>query len=153
MAAHSTACPDQCGYGGIVSVHTAGGDGPIRYHRVSLRGGGMRLSMETIAVIGGTGNIGYGLALRWAEKGHRVLIGSRAAERAESAANELRAKLAEGRGAGEITGLVNPEAAAEAEIVAVTVPFAAQRPTLESIREACQGKIVIDVTVPSSRPG
>ena len=67
--------------------------------------------METIAVIGGTGNIGYGLALRWAEKGHRVLIGSRAADRAESAANELRAKLAEGRGAGEITGLVNPEAA------------------------------------------
>ena len=112
----------------------------------------MRLSKETIAVIGGTGNIGYGLALRWAEKGHRVLIGSRAADRAEGAANELRAKLAEGRGAGEIAGLVNPEAAAEADIVAVTVPFAAQRPTLERIREGCQGKIVIDVTVPLVPP-
>ena len=50
----------------------------------------MRLTTETIAVIGGTGNIGYGLALRWAEKGHRVLIGSRAADRADSAANALR---------------------------------------------------------------
>ena len=103
---------------------------------------------ETIAVVGGTGNIGYGLALRWGEKGHRVVIGSRAAERAEAAANELRARLAEGRGAGEVAGLANAEAAAQADVVAVTVPFAAQRPTLESIRDGCRGKIVIDVTVP-----
>jgi len=108
--------------------------------------------METIAIVGGTGNIGYGLALRWAGKGHRVLIGSRTAERAESAANELRAKLAEGRSGSEVEGLINPEAAAGADIVAVTVPFAAQRPTLESIREGCQGKIVIDVTVPLVPP-
>ena len=110
--------------------------------------------METIAIIGGTGNIGYGLALRWAGNGHRVLIGSRTADRAESAASELRAKLAEGRGGsgGGIEGLVNPEAAAKADIVAVTVPFAVQRPTLESIREGCKGKIVIDVTVPLVPP-
>lgn len=115
----------------------------------------MRLTtdrMETIAVIGGTGNVGYGLALRWGEKGHRVLVGSRAADRAEAAANELRARLVEGRGAGEITGLANPEAAAQAGIVAVTVPFAAQRPTLESIRDGCRGKIVVDVTVPLVPP-
>ena len=107
---------------------------------------------ETIAVVGGTGNVGYGLALRWGEKGHRVIIGSRAADRAEAAANELRARLAEGRGAGEIAGLANPEAAARAGVVAVTVPFAAQRPTLESIRDGCRGKIVIDVTVPLVPP-
>ena len=107
---------------------------------------------ETIAVVGGTGNVGYGLALRWGEKGHRVIIGSRAADRAEAAANELRARLAEGRGAGEITGLANPEAAAQADVVALTVPFAAQRPTLESIRDGCRGKIVIDVTVPLVPP-
>lgn len=110
-------------------------------------------SRETIAVVGGTGNIGYGLALRWAEKGYRVVVGSRAAERAEAAANELRAKLAEGRGgAGDVTGLANHEAAAAADVVAVTVPFAAQRPTLESIRDGCRGKVVIDVTVPLVPP-
>ena len=107
---------------------------------------------ETIAVVGGTSNVGYGLALRWGEKGHRVIIGSRAADRAEAAANELRARLAEGRGSGEITGLANPEAAAQADVVALTVPFAAQRPTLESIRDGCRGKIVIDVTVPLVPP-
>ena len=107
---------------------------------------------ETIAVIGGTGNIGYGLALRWGERGRRVFIGSRAADRAEGAANELRARLAEGRGAGEVVGLANPEAAAQADVVAVTVPFAAQRATLESIHEGCRGKIVIDVTVPLVPP-
>jgi NADPH-dependent F420 reductase len=108
-------------------------------------------SLRKIAVIGGTGNIGYGLALRWSNFGHTVIVGSRAAEKAETAAAELNQAL-DGRNAVKITGLANPNAAANADIVVVTVPFSAQRPTLESIKDACQGKIVIDVTVPLVPP-
>lgn len=111
---------------------------------------------QTIAVIGGTGNIGYGLALRWGQRGHRIIIGSRDAERAATAAADIAGRLASASGdgdkGGQIRGLANPDAAAAAEIVAVTVPFEAQRPTLESIRDACQGKLVIDVTVPLVPP-
>ena len=69
---------------GFAGVCTAGGASRSGIIAPRCAGGGRRLSTETIAVIGGTGNIGYGLALRWAEKGHRVLIGSRAADRAEA---------------------------------------------------------------------
>ena len=103
---------------------------------------------ETLAVIGGTGNIGYGLALRWSDAGHSVIIGSRTVAKAQSAA----ATLNEGLVAEKICGLANSEAAAAADIVVLTVPFAAQISTLEQIREAVQGKIVIDVTVPLVPP-
>ena len=95
------------------------------------------MTTETIAVIGGTGNIGYGLALRWAEKGHRVLIGSRAGRpgRGGRERSSGRGSRKDG-GAGEIAGLVNPEAAAEADLVAVTVAVrrAAAPPSRASAR-------------------
>lgn len=101
-----------------------------------------------IAIIGGTGHEGAGLGLRWANAGYPVVIGSRKAEKAEAAAHELNTKL----GAELVVGKDNLAAASEADIVVVTVPFAAQAPTLEGIREAVQGKIVVDVTVPLVPP-
>lgn len=101
-----------------------------------------------IAVLGGTGAEGSGLAFRWAHCGHRVTIGSRDAERAATAAAELNALL----GADKIEGKDNREAAAGCEVAVLTVPFAAQRPTGLSVRDELQGKILIDVTVPLVPP-
>ena len=102
----------------------------------------------TIAVLGGTGQEGGGLALRWAKAGHRVILGSRDASKASAAAAEMKAKL----GAGLITGDVNKSAAAAAEIIVLTVPFAAQRATVEDVREALTEKILIDATAPLVPP-
>lgn len=97
-----------------------------------------------IAVIGGTGNLGYGLALRFANAGHTVTVGSRSAEKAVQAAAEANELL--GREA--VVGLDNVAAAAGADLVIVAVPFEAQEATLSSIREAVKGKVVVDATVP-----
>ena len=102
----------------------------------------------TIAVLGGTGQEGGGLALRWAKAGHRVILGSRDATKASAAAAQMKAKL----GGGLITGDVNESAAAAAEIIVLTVPFAAQRATVEDVREALTNKILIDATVPLVPP-
>jgi len=97
-------------------------------------------------VIGGTGDEGYGLALRWAKQGYEVVIGSRDAAKARSAANKIRD--AAGRNS-RVTGLVNPEAASKADVVVVTVPFAALIDTIKSIRSSLRpGQIVVNVTVP-----
>jgi len=97
-------------------------------------------------VIGGTGDEGYGLALRWAKQGYEVVIGSRDPEKARSAANKI--KDAAGRNS-RVTGLVNPEAASKADVVVVTVPFAALIDTVKSIRASLRpGQIVVNVTVP-----
>ncbi|HMV47808.1 MAG TPA: NADPH-dependent F420 reductase [Blastocatellia bacterium] len=107
-------------------------------------------STKRIAIIGGTGDQGKGLALRWARAGFDVIVGSRAAERAHDAAKEMTELLAKS-GAPEIviSGAHNTEAAANASIVALTVPFAAQIATLKEIREKLQpGTVLIDVTVP-----
>jgi NADPH-dependent F420 reductase len=101
-----------------------------------------------IAVLGGTGKEGAGLALRWAHAGHRVVIGSRAPERAAQAAAAINARL----GAERAEGLANADAAAAGEIVVLTVPFAAQLATLQEVRSALAGKILIDVTVPLVPP-
>jgi len=103
----------------------------------------------TIAILGGTGKEGKGLAYRWAKAGYRVLIGSRTPERARAAAQELLDRLGEGV---YIEGLSNLEAAQKADIAALTVPYAAHRETLESVKSALQGKILIDVTVPLVPP-
>jgi NADPH-dependent F420 reductase len=103
---------------------------------------------QTIAVLGGTGDLGWGLALQLARAGHAVIIGSRQADKAERAAAEL---LAAAPGV-NVKGAANPEAAAAAGIVIMTVPFASHRPTLESVREAVQGKIFVDTTVPLVPP-
>lgn len=97
-----------------------------------------------IAVIGGTGKEGFGLAVRWAAAGHRVIIGSRSAERAREAV-ERAAGLAPD---GTIRGAENREAASEAEAVVLTIPFGGHEPILSEIRERTDGKVVVDTTVP-----
>ena len=104
-----------------------------------------------IAVLGGTGKEGKGLAYRWARAGYRVLIGSRQREKAEASAAELNARLS-GLAAIPVEGLPNLEAAQRAAILTLTVPYSAHRATLESIQEAAQGKLLIDVTVPLVPP-
>ena len=104
--------------------------------------------MKTLAILGGTGNEGAGLALRWARHGHRVIIGSRSAERAAARAAEMRAEVP----GCDISGLGNAEAAAAADIVVLSVPYSAHAVTLESTREACAGKVVVDLTVPLQPP-
>lgn len=101
--------------------------------------------LPVIAIVGGTGAEGSGLAVRWARAGYRVIVGSRSAERAAASA----ATLIEH---GAVEGKTNADAAREADIVVVTVPFAAQRQTVTDIRDAARGKIVIDVTVPLVPP-
>lgn len=101
-----------------------------------------------IAILGGSGKEGSGLAFRWAHAGYPVIIGSRTAEKAAQAATEINAAL--GREA--VQGHDNPTAAAAASIVVLTVPFAAQRSTVEEVRHALAGKILVDVTVPLVPP-
>lgn len=103
----------------------------------------------TIAVLGGTGKEGKGLAYRWARSGYRVLIGSRSPERAQIAADDLTILL---DGKSIVEGTDNKEAARKADVIVVTVPYAAHQEILESVREAVQGKLVIDVTVPLVPP-
>jgi 8-hydroxy-5-deazaflavin:NADPH oxidoreductase len=106
------------------------------------------MNKKTIAVIGGTGSLGGGLARRWAKAGHTLRIGSRDGAKAAVAASELAAALAGSR----VTGHANLEAAQGAELVVLTVPFAHQRPILEEIRGALAGKILVDATVPLVPP-
>jgi hypothetical protein len=103
----------------------------------------------TIAILGGTGKEGKGLAYRWANAGYKVLIGSRVSERAVTAASEIM-ELTEG--ATSIVGLTNREAARLADIVVLTVPYAAHRETLEGVKDVLKGKLLIDVTVPIVPP-
>jgi 8-hydroxy-5-deazaflavin:NADPH oxidoreductase len=102
-----------------------------------------------IAVLGGTGKEGKGLAYRWAKAGYRVLIGSRSSERAVSAASEIMELL---EGSSSLVGTTNLEAAQQADIVVVTVPYSAHRETLESVKDVLKGKLLIDVTVPLVPP-
>jgi len=97
-----------------------------------------------IAILGGTGKEGSGLALRWAAAGHDVIIGSRETEKAQHTAAELNATL----GKEIVRGMTNREAAAQADIIVVAVPYAAHAAVLESVKDAVQGKILVDVTVP-----
>jgi NADPH-dependent F420 reductase len=102
----------------------------------------------TLAVLGGTGNEGGGLARRWANAGHRVILGSRSAEKAARAATVMNAAL----GAERVRGDTNVGAALAADIVVLTVPFSAQRATVEEVRPALAGKILVDATVPLVPP-
>jgi NADPH-dependent F420 reductase len=104
---------------------------------------------NTVAVIGGTGKEGPGLALRWAKsRQYQVIIGSRQQEKAERVAAELNARLGEDL----IRGMINPDAAEAADLVVLTVPYSAHAPTLESIRAGLTDKILVDVTVPLQPP-
>ncbi|HET9911566.1 MAG TPA: NADPH-dependent F420 reductase [Anaerolineales bacterium] len=102
-----------------------------------------------IAILGGTGKEGKGLAYRWAKAGYRVLIGSRSSEKAVTAASEIIQLL---EGSSSVVGTTNLDAAQQAEIVVLTVPYSAHRETLKGLKDALQGKILVDVTVPLVPP-
>jgi len=105
----------------------------------------MSTEPEPISIVGGTGALGAGLALRWAQAGRPVIIGSRSTERAEEAA----ARLREAVPGAAVEGLLNAEAAQRAEVVFLTVPFRAQSENLNNLREALRpGQILVDCTVP-----
>jgi NADPH-dependent F420 reductase len=100
---------------------------------------------DPIPIIGGTGALGYGLAIRWAQAGQPTVIGSRQAGRAEEAAERVRS-VVEGA---EVEGLENAEAASRGPIVFLTVPFRAQSETLTNLKEALTaGQILVDCTAP-----
>lgn len=113
----------------------------------------MSEKLPVIAILGGTGDLGTGLARRWAQAGYEVVIGSRTQDKAEVAANDLK-KIMEERGVKSVNvrAADNLAAAQAADIVAMTVPFSHQTSTLESVKDALQGKILIDVTVPLVPP-
>ena len=96
-----------------------------------------------IGILGGTGKEGAGLALRWAEAGHEIIIGSRDADRARAKAEELgsQAKI-------RLSGASNRDAATRAEIVVLTLPASGLAATLGDLKDACRGKVVISTVVP-----
>lgn len=97
-----------------------------------------------IGFIGGTGPEGKGLALRFAMAGDRVAIGSRDAQRAKDAADEVR-ELQVGL---SVSGGLNEQVADESDIVFIAVPYSGHRPTLESLNDRLDGKLVVDVVAP-----
>jgi 8-hydroxy-5-deazaflavin:NADPH oxidoreductase len=102
-------------------------------------------SHEPIPIVGGTGALGYGLALRWARAGAPVVIGSRSPERAREAAARLRDAVPDA----EVEGLQNEEAASRGAIVLLAVPFRAQSENLNNLRTALKpGQLLVDCTVP-----
>jgi 8-hydroxy-5-deazaflavin:NADPH oxidoreductase len=108
----------------------------------------MDKTKKIIAVLGGTGDLGRGLVLRWARAGYTVIVGSRREESAVQTALEANQLLK----LNTIRGMENVAAANAAEIVALTVPYANHAAIIDSVRAAVQGKIVIDVTVPLRPP-
>ena len=102
----------------------------------------------TLAIIGGTGALGTGLATRWAGAGYTVILGSRTREKAEEAARRIEARS----GAPAVRGLDNRSAAAACDIAVIAVPYASHAATLDDIRESVAGKIVVDAVVPLVPP-
>ncbi|WP_424354846.1 NADPH-dependent F420 reductase [Methanobacterium sp. MBAC-LM] len=98
-----------------------------------------------IAIIGGTGGQGLGIAVRFVQAGENVIIGSRTVEKAQAAVDKLKGLLGD---ADNVKAAENADAAAEAELLVLTVPLAAQKSTLLSIKEGAKGKILLDATGP-----
>jgi NADPH-dependent F420 reductase len=103
---------------------------------------------ETIAILGGTGDLGTGLAIRWAKAGHKIIIGSRTLEKAQAAVAALQ-KISPATPA---EAMENVAAAAAGDIVVLTVPAEHQLTTLDGVKAGLKGKILIDVTVPLVPP-
>jgi len=103
---------------------------------------------ESIAILGGTGDLGTGLAIRWSKAGHRIVIGSRTLDKARRAVADLQ-KISPETPA---DAMENPDAAAAGDIVVLTVPAEHQISTLETVSDRLAGKILIDVTVPLVPP-
>lgn len=130
-------------------------------------------ALPAIAVLGGTGSEGWGLALRWAIAGYPVIIGSRSAERAAEAAAAIEAAAGEHIAPSaldfdraelsrrlaqpvaetiSVRGMTNSDAVDACQIAVLTVPFTAQKTTVTEVRAALAGKILVDVTVPLVPP-
>jgi 8-hydroxy-5-deazaflavin:NADPH oxidoreductase len=102
---------------------------------------------EEIPIIGGTGALGFGLAVRWARAGRAIVLGSRSTQRAAEAAERVRAAVP----GAEVEGLENPEAARRGPIVVLTVPFRAQSETLQNLAGSLEpGQLLVDSTVPTA---
>lgn len=108
----------------------------------------MSESVESIAILGGTGDLGGGLARQWSRAGYKIMIGSRTIEKGEAAAKALLDEFPDLN----VTGHENLEAAEAADLVVLTVPFEHQLSTLETVKPGLVGKILIDVTVPLVPP-
>jgi len=108
----------------------------------------MTATLPVVGILGGTGALGKGLAIRWAAAGYPIVIGSREAAKAEAAASSLSA----GTRAVAVRGMDNLAAAHVAEIAVVTVPFATHLAILGEVRSELSGKILIDTTVPLMPP-
>jgi len=107
---------------------------------------GVNAEPGRIAILGGTGPEGSGLALRWARAGLAVVIGSRDVARAEAAAEQTRSRIG---GTAQVSGAENSAAVADADTVLLAVPFAAQMDTLKAVRGSLRaGQVLIDITVP-----
>jgi NADPH-dependent F420 reductase len=102
----------------------------------------------TIAIVGGTGAEGSGLALRWANAGHQIIIGSRDPAKAQALADEFNERL----GTKKLSGAASEKAVESADIVVLTVPYASQLEMVRALRSKLQGKILVDVTVPLVPP-
>ncbi len=105
--------------------------------------------IRVIAILGGTGKEGKGLAFRWARAGYKIIIGSRSLEKAEAAALGIRSYVP---GTQLIEAMLNQDAAAAADLCVLTVPFTAHKEMLNNLKPFLQGKILIDVTVPLVPP-
>lgn len=105
-----------------------------------------------IAILGGTGSIGQGLAIRWALY-HDIIIGSRHCEKAESAASEYCKVLEECDLTGHISGCINPDAVGQADVVVLSVPYEHVLSTIESVRSDLTDQIVISIVVPMKKEG
>ena len=111
------------------------------------------IKLPVLAILGGTGDLGTGLARRWAAAGYHVIIGSRTQDKAQAALSDLSRVMAErGVTSLNVRAMEHLAAAQAADIVALTVPFSHQSSTLEAVRPALEGKILIDVTVPLVPP-
>jgi NADPH-dependent F420 reductase len=110
------------------------------------------MSEQKIAIIGGTGDLGFGLALRWAQAGVDVIIGSRDEGKAKEAARRIQESVRSHTPSNpmefSVIGLENAQAAAKASVVVLAVPISAQIAILKSIRGSLQGAILVDTTVP-----
>jgi hypothetical protein len=104
----------------------------------------------SLGIVGGTGKEGKGLAYRWLKAGHTVIIGSRQHEKAQRAVEELSEFM--GHTPEGLQGMENRAAVEACDIAVITVPYAAHKATLEDLKDALQGKIVIDVVVPIMPP-
>ena len=104
--------------------------------------------IKSIAILGGTGDLGGGLARQWSRAGYQILIGSRTLEKGQSAAADLLKEFPDLN----VSGHENLEAATAADLVVLTVPFSHQLSTLDTVKPALTGKVLIDVTVPLMPP-